>query len=111
MVLITSTNVTLRYPSRPGIAALNSISLHMEPGKAYAFCGTSGAGKSSIMAVLERYYEIAEGSVMLDGRDIRGMDVDELRGMMGYVSQEAVLFEDSVKWNLLVRPPSPCYCG
>jgi ATP-binding cassette subfamily B (MDR/TAP) protein 1 len=83
----------------------------MEPGKAYAFCGTSGAGKSSIMAVLERYYEIAEGSVMLDGRDIRGMDVDELRGMMGYVSQEAVLFEDSVKWNLLVRPPSPCYCG
>lgn len=74
----------------------------MEPGKAYAFCGTSGAGKSSIMAVLERYYEISEGSVKVGGRDIRGMDVQELRGMMGYVSQEAVLFEDSVKWNLLV---------
>ena len=54
------------------------------------------------MAVLERYYEISEGSVKVDGRDIRGMDVQELRGMMGYVSQEAVLFEDSVKWNLLV---------
>jgi ATP-binding cassette subfamily B (MDR/TAP) protein 1 len=74
----------------------------MERGKSYAFCGTSGAGKSSILAVLQRFYNITSGSITLDGKDIRAMDVKEYRNMMGYVSQEPVLFEETIRWNLLV---------
>jgi len=76
----------------------------MERGKSYAFCGTSGAGKSSILAVLQRFYNITSGSITLDGKDIRAMDVKEYRNMMGYVSQEPVLFEETIRWNLLVCP-------
>lgn len=79
----------------------------MERGKSYAFCGTSGAGKSSILAVLQRFYNITSGSITLDGKDIRAMDVKEYRNMMGYVSQEPVLFEETIRWNLLVCPFCP----
>jgi ATP-binding cassette subfamily B (MDR/TAP) protein 1 len=74
----------------------------MERGKSYAFCGTSGAGKSSILAVLQRFYNTTSGSITLDGKDIRSMDLGEYRSMMGYVSQEPVLFEETIRWNLLV---------
>lgn len=97
-------NVELRYPSRPGVLSLAGVSIHMERGKSYAFCGTSGAGKSSILAVLQRFYNITSGSITLDGKDIRAMDVKEYRNMMGYVSQEPVLFEETIRWNLLVCP-------
>jgi len=79
----------------------------MERGKSYAFCGTSGAGKSSILAVLQRFYNITSGSITLDGKDIRAMDVKEYRNMMGYVSQEPVLFEETIRWNLLVCLSTP----
>lgn len=82
--------------------ALNDVSFRMEPSKAYAFCGTSGAGKSSILAVLQRFYDISSGSVCLDGRDIRTIDPKVLRTEMGYVSQEPILFEEIVRWNLVV---------
>lgn len=78
----------------------------MQPGKSYAFCGTSGAGKSSILAVLQRFYDISDGSVSLDGRDIREMSPLDLRKEMGYVSQEPILFEETVRWNLVVRAVS-----
>jgi ATP-binding cassette subfamily B (MDR/TAP) protein 1 len=83
---------------------LAGVSIHMERGKSYAFCGTSGAGKSSILAVLQRFYNTTSGSITLDGKDIRSMDVGEYRNMMGYVSQEPVLFEETIRWNLLVSP-------
>lgn len=79
----------------------------MERGKAYAFCGTSGAGKSSILAVLQRFYNTTFGSITLDGKDIRSMDLGEYRNMMGYVSQEPVLFEETIRWNLLAGAINP----
>ncbi|WWC59907.1 uncharacterized protein I303_102469 [Kwoniella dejecticola CBS 10117] len=96
-----SNQVELRYPSRPDILALASVSLNLRPGKSYAFCGTSGAGKSSILAVLQRFYDISSGSIVLDGRDIRQWDLDHLRQQMGYVSQEPILYDMSVRWNLI----------
>lgn len=107
MTLTCRHNVELRYPSRPGVLSLAGVSIHMERGKSYAFCGTSGAGKSSILAVLQRFYNITSGSITLDGKDIRAMDVKEYRNMMGYVSQEPVLFEETIRWNLLVCPNLP----
>jgi ATP-binding cassette subfamily B (MDR/TAP) protein 1 len=84
------------------VLSLAGVSIHMERGKSYAFCGTSGAGKSSILAVLQRFYNTTSGSITLDGKDIRSMDLGEYRSMMGYVSQEPVLFEETIRWNLLV---------
>ncbi|OCF38975.1 hypothetical protein I317_07230 [Kwoniella heveanensis CBS 569] len=100
-------NVELRYPSRPQILSLASVSMRMEPGKSYAFCGTSGAGKSSILAVLQRFYDITAGQILLDGRDIRQMDLSELRSQMGYVSQEPILYDMTVRWNLISGAQMP----
>jgi ATP-binding cassette subfamily B (MDR/TAP) protein 1 len=79
----------------------------MAPGKMYAFCGASGSGKSSILALLQRFYEPTAGCIEIDGIDIRTWDIAELRGIMGYVSQEAVLFEGSIRFNLLVSRCRP----
>ena len=52
--------------------------------------------------MLQRFYETTSGSVLVDGRDVRDMGINELRNQMGYVSQEAILFEDTIRWNLMV---------
>jgi len=106
-MLIDRQGVQLRYPSRPDVLALKGIDVHLEPGRSYAFCGTSGAGKSSILALLQRFYEPSAGVVSLDGVDIRAMDVTELRSQMGYVSQEPILFEGSIRWNLIAGALDP----
>ncbi|WRT65273.1 uncharacterized protein IL334_002216 [Kwoniella shivajii] len=85
---------------RPKVLALAGVSLRMDSNKAYAFCGTSGAGKSSILAILQRFYDITAGRVLIDGQDIREMQIDHLRGQMGYVSQEPILYSMSIRWNL-----------
>ena len=97
--------------------ALNSVNLRLESGSSYAFCGTSGAGKSSgyfrlahacssrvagILAILQRFYDVTSGCVLLDGTDIRKIGIQQLRGQMGFVSQEPILFEETVRWNLVV---------
>ena len=99
--------VQLRYPSRPDVLALRGVDVHLEPGRSYAFCGTSGAGKSSILALLQRFYEPSAGSISLDGVDIRAMETSDLRAQMGYVSQEPILFEGTIRWNLLAGALDP----
>lgn len=99
--------VQLRYPSRPDVLALRGVDVHLEPGKSYAFCGTSGAGKSSILALLQRFYVPSAGTISLDGVDIQSMDVQELRSQMGYVSQEPILFEGTIRWNLIAGALDP----
>ncbi|ORX39728.1 P-loop containing nucleoside triphosphate hydrolase protein [Kockovaella imperatae] len=93
-------DIALQYPSRPDVTVLQGIHAHFEDERSYAFCGTSGAGKSSILAILERFYEPSSGKITLDGRDVRSMSLAELRGEIGYVSQEPILFEGSVRFNL-----------
>lgn len=97
----------LRYPSRPDVLALKGVDVHLEPGRSYAFCGTSGAGKSSILALLQRFYTPSAGTISLDGVDIRAMDVHDLRSQMGYVSQEPILFEGTIRWNLIAGALDP----
>jgi len=89
------------------VLALRGVDVHLEPGRSYAFCGTSGAGKSSILALLQRFYEPSAGSISLDGVDIRAMETSELRAQMGYVSQEPILFEGTIRWNLLAGALNP----
>lgn len=100
-------DVQLRYPSRPDVLALKGVDVHLEPGRSYAFCGTSGAGKSSILSLLQRFYTPSAGTISLDGVDIRAMDVQDLRHQMGYVSQEPILFEGTIRWNLIAGAIDP----
>jgi len=92
-------NVTFRY--RPGLpAAVHDLSLHIEPGKYYALVGSSGAGKSTILSLLLRFYEPEAGVIRLDGRDINTMKQTSLRDQIGMVSQETFLFHDSILNNI-----------
>jgi ATP-binding cassette, subfamily B, bacterial MsbA len=92
-------NVTFRY--RPGLpAALRDLSLHIAPGRYYALVGSSGAGKSTILSLLLRFYEPEAGVVRLDGRDINTIKQTSLREQIGMVSQETFLFHDSILNNI-----------
>jgi subfamily B ATP-binding cassette protein MsbA len=92
-------NVTFRY--RPGLpAALRGIDLHIEPGRYYALVGSSGAGKSTMLSLLLRFYEPEGGVIKLDGRDISTIKQNSLREQIGMVSQETFLFHDSILNNI-----------
>jgi subfamily B ATP-binding cassette protein MsbA len=92
-------NVTFRY--RPGLpAALRGFDLRIEPGRYYALVGSSGAGKSTILSLLLRFYEPEGGVIKLDGRDINTIKQSSLREQIGMVSQETFLFHDSILDNI-----------
>jgi ATP-binding cassette, subfamily B, bacterial MsbA len=92
-------SVTFRY--RPGLpAAIRDLSLHIEPGKYYALVGSSGAGKSTILSLLLRFYEPEAGVIRLDGRDVNTIKQTSLREQIGMVSQETFLFHDSILSNI-----------
>ncbi|MBV9392038.1 MAG: ABC transporter ATP-binding protein, partial [Verrucomicrobia bacterium] len=91
--------VTFRY--RPGFGpAIRNLSMHFRPGKYYALVGSSGAGKSTILSLLLRFYEPEVGVIRLDGRDINKIKQVSLREQIGMVSQETFLFHDSILNNI-----------
>lgn len=92
-------NVSFQYPNaeRP---ALQEVSLSIPKGKRVALVGASGAGKSTIADLLPRFYDVNSGQITIDGKDIRDVRTRELRALMGIVSQEAVLFNDTVRNNI-----------
>ncbi|MBE0651357.1 MAG: ABC transporter ATP-binding protein [Bacteroidales bacterium] len=79
---------------------LKDINLAVPKGKIIAIVGESGGGKSTLVDLLPRFYDVSEGQILLDGKDIRDYKIDDLRGLMGIVSQESVLFNDSVFNNI-----------
>jgi subfamily B ATP-binding cassette protein MsbA len=79
---------------------LHNISLHIPKGKTIAFVGASGSGKSTLADLLIRFYDPQEGMILLDGIDIRDYDLHEYRSLFGVVSQEALLFHDSIRNNI-----------
>jgi ATP-binding cassette subfamily B (MDR/TAP) protein 1 len=93
-------NVRFAYPTRPDALVLEDFSLTLEPGTTTALVGESGSGKSSVIALLERFYDAASGSVLLDGVDVRRLDVSWLRGQIALVQQEPALFADSIGYNI-----------
>ena len=94
-------NVSFRYGPEPAPTVLHQISLHLPPGKIVALAGGSGGGKSTIADLLPRFYDPTEGRVTLNGRDLRDYPLDELRAHFGIVSQEAVLFNDTIYNNIV----------
>ena len=93
-------SVYFAYPSRPDVDVCRNYSLVVEPGEVVALVGPSGCGKSTIMSLLLRFYDPRQGQVLLDGIDIRTLNVRWLRAQLGYVGQEPVLFNGSVADNV-----------
>lgn len=98
-------NVHFRYPMRPETPILNGVSLDIQPGSSVALVGGSGAGKSSVHALLLRFYEPTAGVVSFDGQDVRDVEPESLRSFMGVVSQEPTLFEGTIAENIAYGTP------
>ena len=102
---ISAQNVFFKYPSRPEVAVLEDVSLEILAGQKVAFVGESGSGKSTIVGLLERFYDPLGGSLKINGVDLRSFDVTDLRSQFGYVGQEPILFASSIRDNLVYGHP------
>lgn len=100
--------VCFRYPSRPDVQVLDHISFQVRPGETVALVGPSGAGKSTIFQLILRFYDPDSGGVCLGERDLRKLDPAALRGTLGLVAQDVVLFSGSAADNIRYgRPDAP----
>lgn len=93
--------VTFAYPSRPQQQALRNISFTIPAGSTAAFVGHTGCGKSTVVSLLERFYDPSSGAIFLDGDPIRLIDVAKYRRHLGIVNQEPTMFRGSIKTNLI----------
>ncbi|CAA3012788.1 ABC transporter B family member 8 [Olea europaea subsp. europaea] len=93
--------VQFTYPSRPETVVLKDFDLKIEAGKTVALVGASGSGKSTAIALVQRFYDASSGTVRIDGIDIKTLQLKWLRQQMGLVSQEHALFGTSVKQNIM----------
>ena len=101
-------DVAFTYPTRPDQQVLTTVDLRLAPGETVALVGPSGGGKSTIAALLSRFYDPSAGRITLDGHDLRDLDADWLRRQIGVVAQEPVLFATSIRENILYgRPEAP----
>ena len=100
--------VTFHYPAMPDRSALQDFSLHVRPGETVALVGPSGAGKTTVFQLLLRFYDVQSGAVSVDGVDVRDADPRTLRGRIGLVPQDPVLFSADALENIRYgRPDAP----
>nr|CAD1842579.1 unnamed protein product [Ananas comosus var. bracteatus] len=93
-------HVSFKYPTRPDVQIFRDLCLTIHSGKTVALVGESGCGKSTVIALLERFYDPDEGMILLDGVEIRSLKISWLRRQMGLVGQEPVLFNDTIRANI-----------
>eukprot|EP01135_Chromosphaera_perkinsii_P005180 Nk52_evm6s321 gene=Nk52_evmTU6s321 len=103
-------DVHFTYPQRPEQKILNGVSFRVHPGQTVAIVGQSGCGKSTIMALLERFYCCDQGQILLDGNDLRLYNLHHVRKQYGHVGQEPVLFSSSIKDNICYGKPEATLC-
>jgi subfamily B ATP-binding cassette protein MsbA len=96
--------VTFQYDGK-GLAALAGVDLSVGVGETVAFVGTSGSGKTTLVSLVPRFYEPTQGTIRIDGVDIREYTLRSLRGQIGIVSQDVVLFDESIKNNIAYGRP------
>lgn len=94
-------DVDFRYPTELDVPVLTNFNLKVESGQTVAIVGTAGSGKSTVLALLERFYEPLTGQVMLDGNNIKALNLRWLRSHIGLVQQEPVLFSTSIRDNII----------
>lgn len=100
---ITIENINFAYAEEN---VLKNFSLEVPKGKTVALVGQSGSGKSTIANLLTRFYDVQEGNISIDGINIKDMNMKSLRGLMGLVTQDSILFNDTIKNNLLIGKPN-----
>ena len=88
-----------------GPEILQGVSFHVEPGETYALVGSSGAGKSTMISLVPRLYDVLGGAIRIDGKDVRDWPLQELRSHIGFVTQDTFLFNDTIRANLLYAKP------
>ncbi|XP_073490099.1 bile salt export pump-like isoform X2 [Aquarana catesbeiana] len=93
-------NITFHYPSRPEVKILNKLNMIVKAGETTAFVGPSGAGKSTTIQLIQRFYDPDQGMVTLDGHDVRSLNIQWLRSLIGIVEQEPVLFATTIAENI-----------
>lgn len=98
-------NVTFRYDEK-GKDILKNINFHIAPGQTIALVGMSGGGKSTIISLIPRFYDVVEGAIKVDDIDVRKTTIKSLRSQIGIVLQDNILFSDSVKSNILMGNPN-----
>ncbi|XP_029348794.1 bile salt export pump [Echeneis naucrates] len=98
-------NVTFHYPSRPDVTILNDLSMQIKAGEMTAFVGPSGSGRSTTIQLIQRFYDPTGGKVTLDGHDIRTLNIQWLRSLIGIVEQEPMLFATTIGENIRFGRP------
>jgi ATP-binding cassette, subfamily B (MDR/TAP), member 1 len=93
------------YPSRPDVAVLRGLSLSVSPGKTIALVGQSGCGKSTVVALMERFYDVRAGNVLFEGEQLPELNVQNARKYMAFVQQEPDLFNRTIKENIAYGLP------
>jgi len=100
-------DIHFRYPTRPGVRVLRGLNLSIKPGSYVAIVGASGSGKSTVIQLIERFYDPQAGQVLLDGQDISGLNVQDYRSYLALVSQEPTLYAGTLRWNVLLGASKP----
>ena len=100
--------LTLRnvYKKFGDTVVLNGVSLDVNQGDVVAILGPSGSGKTTLVNLIMRHYNVTEGSVRINGVDVRDMTTRSLRELVGYVPQRSILFSGTIKSNMLVADPN-----
>lgn len=98
-------NVKFAYQTKKGDLVLDGINFTVAPGTKTAIVGESGSGKSTCLKLLFRFYDVTEGSITIDGHDLRDLKLDSVRRNIGVVPQDTVLFNATIMYNLLYARP------
>ncbi|MCR5740955.1 MAG: ABC transporter ATP-binding protein/permease [Gammaproteobacteria bacterium] len=99
-------NVSFRYNKEDSDWIIHNVSFHIEPGKTVAFVGPTGAGKTTILSLLMRYYDVDEGEILIDGVNVKYYDIYSLRNNIGEMLQDVFLFTGTIKENITLREES-----
>jgi len=102
---ITFEDVSFRYPTRPDASALDHVDLTIQPGETVAIVGPSGAGKTTIIQTIQRFYDPQAGRILLDGVDLKDMARDEFRKQLALVPQDPVIFASTARENIRFGRP------
>jgi ATP-binding cassette subfamily B (MDR/TAP) protein 1 len=99
-------DVHFRYPTRPEQPVLRGLNLSVSPGQYIALVGASGCGKSTTIALLERFYDPLAGGIFIDGKEISSLNVNHYRSFIALVSQEPTLYQGTIRDNILLGAPN-----
>ncbi|XP_066054219.1 ATP-dependent translocase ABCB1 isoform X1 [Chamaea fasciata] len=97
---ITIKDVAFNYPNRPEVKILQGLNLNVEKGQTLALVGSSGCGKSTVVQLLERFYDPLDGEMLFDGKNAKALNIQWLRAQIGIVSQEPILFDFTIAENI-----------